>query len=444
MVNPNIFRTYDIRGMATSDLPDEVVELIGKAYGTLLGDDKPKRVTLGRDVRLSSERIREALIKGMTSAGLKVIDIGVVPTPVLYFSIFHYDTDGGIMITGSHNPKEYNGFKICKGKETIYGEEIKKIEKIIREGSFVHGKGSVEQRNIIDEYVAALKKKINIKGTKKIIIDPGNGTCGSIAMRLFEELGCSVECINCEPDGNFPKHLPDPTIPKYMEELKYRVLERGAAFGVGYDGDGDRIGVIDEKGNIIWGDKLLGIFATKILERNPGAPILFDVKCSEGLIEYIKQLGGKPIMWKTGHSLIKAKMKEVDAPVAGEMSGHMFFAENFGYDDAIFASLKLLEFDRPVGELASRIPYYYSTPEIRIDSTDEDKFRIVEKIKAFFKQHYEVIDIDGVRVKFDGGWGLVRASNTQPVLVLRFEAKTPARLSEIQSIVMNKLEEIKR
>ena len=444
MVNPNIFRTYDIRGMAASDLPDEVVELIGKAYGTLLGDDKPKRVTLGRDVRLSSERIREALIKGMTSAGLKVIDIGVVPTPVLYFSIFHYDTDGGIMITGSHNPKEYNGFKICKGKETIYGEEIKKIEKIIREGSFVHGKGSVEQRNIIDEYVAALKKKINIKGTKKIIIDPGNGTCGSIAMRLFEELGCSVECINCEPDGNFPKHLPDPTIPKYMEELKYRVLERGAAFGVGYDGDGDRIGVIDEKGNIIWGDKLLGIFATKILERNPGAPILFDVKCSEGLIEYIKQLGGKPIMWKTGHSLIKAKMKEVDAPVAGEMSGHMFFAENFGYDDAIFASLKLLEFDRPVGELASRIPYYYSTPEIRIDSTDEDKFRIVEKIKAFFKQHYEVIDIDGVRVKFDGGWGLVRASNTQPVLVLRFEAKTPARLSEIQSIVMNKLEEIKR
>ena len=454
-INPNIFRTYDIRGREARDLTDEVVELIGRAYGTYIegveqalplqmGGTAPKRVTLGRDVRLSSERIREALIKGMISAGLEIIDIGIVPTPLLYFSIFHYDTDGGIMITGSHNPKEYNGFKICKGKETIYGEEIKKIEQLIRKGNFVQGKGSVEQRNIIDDYVETMKKKIKTRGPKKVVIDPGNGTCGSIAVRLFEELGCSVECINCEPDGNFPKHLPDPTIPEYMEELKTRVLEKGANFGIGYDGDGDRIGVIDEKGNIIWGDKLLGIYATKILEKYPGAPILFDVKCSEGLIEYIKQLGGKPIMWKTGHSLIKAKMKELNAPIAGEMSGHMFFAENFGYDDAIFASLKLLEFDKPIGELASHIPYYYSTPEIRVDSTDEDKFRIVDEIKAFFKQHYEVIDIDGVRVKFDGGWGLVRASNTQPVLVLRFEAKTPERLSEIQSIIMNKLEEIKR
>jgi phosphomannomutase/phosphoglucomutase len=292
--------------------------------------------------------------------------------------------------------------------------------------------------------VEALKKKIKIKKPKKIVIDPGNGTCGNIAKRIFEELGCRLECINCEPDGNFPNHLPDPTIPEYMEELKNRVLEGDSSYGVGYDGDGDRIGVIDENGTLIWGDKLLGIFATNILQKYPGAQILFDVKCSEGLIEYLKSLGGEPVMWKTGHSLIKAKMKEINVPIAGEMSGHMFFAENFGFDDAIFASLKLLEFDAPLGELASRIPQYYSTPEIRIDSTDEDKFRIVEKIKAFFKQRYAVIDIDGVRINFDGGWGLVRASNTQPVLVLRFEAKTSERLSEIQSIVMDKLEELQK
>ncbi|MCK4352353.1 phosphomannomutase/phosphoglucomutase [candidate division WOR-3 bacterium] len=459
VMNPNIFRTYDIRGVADTDLKDKVVYKLGQAYGTYIsgkwevGSGKWEvgsgklEIGIGQDVRLSSPRIAKALIQGIIDTGVNVVDLGVIPTPVLYFSIFHYNYDGGIMVTGSHNPKEYNGFKVLKGKETIYGEEIQKLRKLIETENFMQGKGKLTKKEPVADYINFVKGKIKInppQAEKKLVIDPGNGTCGPIASQIFKDLGCEIECIHCEPDGNFPAHLPDPTIPEYTQDLIKRVRNTKADFGIGYDGDGDRIGVIDELGNIIWGDKLLGLFAKPVLKEYPGAPIIFEVKCSEGLIEYIKSLGGRPLMWKTGHSLIKAKMKEENSPLAGEMSGHMFFADNYyGYDDAIFASLRLLEIlaseKRTLSELISEIPAYYSTPEIRIDSEDELKFELVDKIKNYFKSKYPVIDIDGARIKFKDGWGLVRASNTQPILVLRFEAKTKKRLEEIKKEVTDKL-----
>lgn len=458
-INPNIFRTYDIRGVADRDLTDEVVYLLGKAYGTHITHHSPLTtrhspdIAVARDVRLSSKRIRDVLVRGLIDSGMNVTDYGVVPTPLLYFSLFHYKQDGGIMITGSHNPKEYNGFKICKGKETIYGDEIQKLREIIEKGEFAKGKGDsprgkiIAPENIVEDYISLVKSKIEIKRPKKVILDPGNGVAGPIAKRLFSDFDSLFECIYCEPDGNFPNHLPDPTIPEFMEDLRKRVINNACDFGVGYDGDGDRLGVIDDKGNIIWGDKLLCLYSKEILQTKPGASIIFEVKCSDGLIEYIKAHGGNPLMWKTGHSLIKAKMRETGAPLAGEMSGHMFFADNYyGYDDAIFASLRLLkilsEEERPLSEIVNEIPYYYSTPEIRIDTPDEDKFNIVEKLKSHFKKEYEVIDIDGARIKFKDGWGLVRASNTQPVLVLRFEGKTEKALEKIKSKVMGKLKEL--
>lgn len=443
-MNPEIFRTYDIRGIAATDLPDQVVLKLGKAYGTYMKDFRLKDVVVGRDVRLSSPRIRDALVKGMVSAGLNITDIGVVPTPLLYFSLFHYHKDGGMMITGSHNPIEYNGFKVCREKETIYGEEIQRLRQLIDKADFASGQGRVEEADPIPAYAEEVKSRVSIGRRLKVVMDPGNGTVGPIAEKLFSDLGCDVECIFCKPDGNFPNHLPDPTIPEYTEALIQRVIERKVDFGIGYDGDGDRIGAVDEKGNIIWGDKLLAIFAQKVLEERPGSKIIFEVKCSQGLVEFIQAKGGVPLMWKTGHSLIKAKMKEVGSPLAGEMSGHMFFGDNYyGYDDAIFASLRLLEIlsqtDRKLSELAAEVPSYHSTPELRMDCPDEKKFEVVDKLTEYFKERYEVIDVDGVRILFDGGWGLVRASNTQPALVLRFEAKTEERLEEIKRTVMEKL-----
>jgi phosphomannomutase/phosphoglucomutase len=445
MISPNIFRTYDIRGVADVDLSDEVAYLLGRAYATFIRRDNLYDVVIGRDVRLSSDRIRNALIKGLTDSGINVTDVGVVPTPVLYFSIFHLNKQGGIMITGSHNPQEYNGLKILKRRDTIYGKDIQTLKRIIDEGKYKKGKGTLQEYDIIENYKRDVLSRINMGKNIELIMDPGNGTCGGIADDILRKAGCSVECMNCKPDGRFPVHLPDPTIPKFMEDLKKRVIEKKAELGIGYDGDGDRIGIIDDKGRIIWGDKLLGIYAKNVLKTRPGAQILFEVKCSLGLAEYINSLGGKPFMWKTGHSLIKAKMKEIASPLAGEMSGHMFFADNYyGYDDAIFASLRLVEIlsneERPLSSIVDEIPSYYSTPEIRVDSTDEEKFNIVKRIKRHYREKgYNLIDIDGVRVDFGDGWGLVRASNTQPVLVLRFEAKTEERLKVIQEEMMGLL-----
>lgn len=446
MINPNIFREYDIRGIAETELVDENIELIGKAYGTFMIRKGQRRIAVGRDVRLSSERIKNALVRGILATGCDVVDIGEVPTPVLYFAIVHLKTDGGVMVTGSHNPIEFNGLKLSEGIASIYGAGIQLFRKLIEQRDFVSGRGTMSTMDLVPIYQETIKSRIQLPRKLKIVIDAGNGTAGPVAVPIWEALGCEVVQLYCEPDGNFPNHLPDPTVPKYVVDLQRQVVATGADLGIGYDGDADRIGAIDEKGRLLFADRLIALFSRDVLRRKPGASIVFDVKCSQALPEYILQHGGKPLMWKTGHSLLKAKMKEEHAPFAGEMSGHIFFADDyFGYDDAIYASGRLLQIvansTQKLSELMDEIPYFLSTPEIRVECADDVKFKVVADLANSFKQHYETIDIDGARVLFGDGWGLVRASNTQPVLVLRFEAKTEARLQEIKSIFKTKMRE---
>ncbi len=446
MINPNIFREYDIRGIAENDLTDDVIERIGKAYGTYMRRQGLKKFVVGRDVRLSSERIQNALVKGINSTGGDVVILGEIPTPVLYFAIVDQKLDGGVMVTGSHNPIEFNGLKLCEGIASIYGDGIQNLKRIIEENKFESGQGTTETMDLVPKYMDVIKSKINLKRKLKIVVDAGNGTAGVIAPKLWEDLGCEVIQLYCEPDGRFPNHLPDPTVPKYVVDLQQKVLETNADIGIGYDGDSDRIGAIDETGRQIYADRLIALFSTDVLQREPGASIVFDVKCSQALPEYIEKFGGKPLMWKTGHSLLKAKMKEENSPFAGEMSGHIFFGDDYyGFDDAIYASGRLMEIvansDKKLSELIDDIPYFISTPEVRIECSDETKFDVVADIAKSFKQEYDTIDIDGARVLFGDGWGLVRASNTQPVLVLRFEAKTEERLNEIISIFKKKLRE---
>lgn len=448
VVNPAIFREYDIRGVADRDLPEDVVYRLGQAFGSYIQEKGVFKCVVGRDVRLSGPRIEGTLIDALIKSGVDVIKIGVVPTPVFYFSFFHLNVNAGVMITASHNPPKENGFKLGLNKTTIYGQEIQRLRCIAEEGKFRIGKGAVEEADVIPGYIAMCQEKIKIKRRLKVVFDPGNGTAGVLLERLFSGTPINPIFINLKPDGTFPSHIPDPTIPSCLEQAIGLVKETKADCGIGYDGDADRIGAIDDMGNLLYGDRLLGIFAQDALSRHPGATIVFDVKCSQGLVEYILALGGVPLMWKTGHSLIKAKMKEVNAPVAGEMSGHMFFAEDYyGYDDAIFASLKILqivaESGEKLSELANAIPYYYATPEIRVNIVSSDaerlKFEIVSYLRNYFQKKFEVIDIDGARVTFADGWGLVRASNTQPILVLRFEAKTPERLKEIKQLFYEQL-----
>ncbi|TES90623.1 MAG: phosphomannomutase/phosphoglucomutase [Candidatus Cloacimonadota bacterium] len=444
-MNPEIFRTYDIRGIADVDLTNEAVEILGKSYGTFLPSNA-KRIGIGRDIRLSSERIKNNFVKGLLSTGLNVIDFSVIPTPLLYFSVHKYGLDGGVVITGSHNPEKYNGLKILVSKDTIYGEEIQEIRRIADKSVFRKGSGSYEERDIEGEYIDDILGRISPGKRKlKIVFDAGNGTTGPVTKRLYSKLSFEFEILFSEPDGSFPNHLPDPTIPEYLQDLIRRVKKSKADIGIGFDGDGDRIGAIDEKGRIIWGDKLLAIYSSELLKKRPGAKIICEVKCSNGLLEYIKELGGVPIMWKTGHSLIKAKMKEEDAPLAGEMSGHMFFSDNYyGFDDAIFASLRLVELvsrtEEPLSMLVDKIPSYFVTPEIRIDCPDSKKFEVVKEVKKVFEKDYKIIDVDGVRVSFSDGWGLLRASNTQPVLVLRFEANSQEALNRIKTRFYQTLE----
>jgi phosphomannomutase/phosphoglucomutase len=440
-INPQIFREYDIRGIANIDLTDDNVYKIALGYATYINQFGYKEVLVGRDVRLSSERIRDALVAGLLDAGCQVIDLGIIPTPVFYFSAFYYDKNAGLMITGSHNPKEFNGFKIGLNKTTIYGKEIQKLREIIEEEKFVKGKGELSYLNPIPDYLSYLKSKVKFQNTLKVVFDPGNGTGGYLLEELLKDYPIEPAFINLEPDGSFPNHLPDPTIPEYMKDVISLVNELDASLGIGYDGDCDRIGAVDDKGKIVFGDQLLALYASEIVQKYPKAKIVFDVKCSQGLIEYLNKINATPIMWKTGHSLIKNKMKEEGALLAGEMSGHMFFADDyFGYDDAIYASLRLLKIiadsGKKLSELLADIPKYYFTPEIRIDCPDEEKFRVVEEVKKYFKGKYEIIDIDGVRVIFPDGWGLLRASNTQPVLVLRFEGKNEKALNKIKELFL--------
>ena len=447
-MNPSIFREYDIRGLAEKDFDREFALLLGKVHGTAIAARGGKRVSVGRDCRSTSAAYAEAVIAGMAGAGLHVYDIGVCPTPLLYFSLFHLDTDGGIQITASHNPSEYNGFKICLGKETLYGAQIQDIRMKIERGEYSEkAGGQVERYEIIPPYQKHLLADVpRLARPLKVVIDAGSGVGGPVAPPLFRRLGCQVWEIACEPDPNFPFHHPDPTVPENLAMLIDKVKQENADFGVAYDGDADRIGAVDENGKILWGDELLVLFSRDVLKRNPNAIVISEVKCSQRLYDDIAKNGGQAIMWKAGHSLLKAKMKETQALLAGEMSGHMFFKERyFGYDDAIYASLRLLEIlansDKPMSSLLADLPPSVSTPEIRIDCPDERKFIIAAKATEYFRRHYAVIDIDGVRVRFPGGWGLIRASNTQPALVLRFEAESESQLNEYRTLVEQKLRE---
>jgi phosphomannomutase/phosphoglucomutase len=447
-VNPRIFRQYDVRGVVDEDLTDDVVEKLGQGYGAQMVNLGHKKVSVGYDARVSSPRFRDSLIKGILSTGVDVVDIGMVPTPTLYFSLFHLDVQGGVMITGSHNPPEFNGFKLAVGHTTLYGPEIQRIRQIIEAGEYPKGAGKLTELDIRPAYLTTLKERIGRFDREiKVVVDAGNGLGGMFCPQLLRDLGADATGLYCEVDGTFPNHHPDPTVPAFLTDLIAQVSSQGAELGMAYDGDADRLGVVDENGNIIWGDQLLILFAREVLSKQPGATIIFEVKCSQALPEEIEKAGGKPLMWRTGHSFIKKKMKEEHSPLAGEMSGHLFFAdEYFGYDDAIYASLRLVRLlarsDKRIGEMLADVPKYYSTPEMRIDCPDEQKFQLVANIVEYFKRQYQVIDVDGARILFGDGWGLVRASNTQPALVLRFEARTPERLREIEDTVVSKLTEI--
>jgi len=450
-MNSSVFREYDIRGLAEKDFDKEFALLLGKVHGTIIGEKGGKRVTVGRDCRATSDAYAEAVIAGLASTGLQVYDIGVCPTPLLYFSLFHLDVDGGIQVTASHNPSEYNGFKLCVGKETLYGQQIQDVRGKMERNEFKQkAGGKVERYEIVPPYHKYLLQDVpRLARPLKVVVDAGSGVGGPVAPPIFRELGCTVWEIACTPDGRFPIHHPDPTVPENLAMLIEKVRHEKADLGIAYDGDADRIGAVDEQGNILWGDELLVLFARDVLQRNPHAVIISEVKCSQRLYDDIAKNGGKAIMWKAGHSLLKAKMKETHALLAGEMSGHMFFKERyFGYDDAIYASLRLLEIlaksSQPLSGLLADLPKSVSTPEIRVDCPDEKKFAIAEKAKEYFRKHYDIIDVDGVRVQFPEGWGLIRASNTQPALVLRFEAKSDEKLKEYRAIIEGKLRELER
>ena len=458
-VNMSIFREYDIRGVVGTDLTTDVAESIGKAYATLAKERDVKSVTVGRDGRLTSPDMRDRLVKGLMSGGLDVVDIGVCATPHLYFSLFRRDVQGGIMITGSHNAAEYNGFKMCIGQEALYGEGIQRLRSIIETERYTPGEGQVIEAPIIPEYLAYLKESFSSidASALHVVIDCGNGAASLVAKEALEQLGCKVTGLYCDLDGRFPNHHPDPTVVENLQDVINAVKETGAHVGIAYDGDADRIGAVDEQGNILWGDRLLLLFARDVLTTNPGSTFISEVKASQLLYDDIEKRGGRGIMWKTGHSVIKAKMKEEKAALAGEMSGHMFFADRyFGYDDAIYASCRLIEIltkvQQPLSSLLADVPQTTVTPEIRVDCPDHQKFLLVESVIKRLQELAEtshpedpnltirnIITIDGIRVRFDEGWGLIRASNTQPALVLRFEASTPDHLKSIRAFMESQL-----
>ena len=443
MMNKAIFRQYDIRGHADRDLTDDTVRLIGQAFGTYVQEQGSNEVLVGRDNRLSSDRLHKMLLNGLLDSGCHVIDIGLVVTPILYFAREHFGISGGVMITGSHNPPEENGFKLAYGEGTIYGDQIIKLRDMITANKLCSGSGTLQVRDVVDSYLQMLADKIKLGGRPlKVVVDCGNGTASLFAEKILKNWGCEVIPLYCESDGSFPNHHPDPVKTANLLQLKKTVLKNKADLGVAYDGDADRIGVVDDQGNVVWGDKLMCLFWREILAKHPEALAIVEVKCSQALVDEIKRLGGKPVFYKTGHSLIKAKMKETGAVFTGEMSGHMFFAdEYYGYDDALYATGRLLRIlsqqDKPLSQLLADLPHYYSTAETRIPCPDEKKFQVVKNLVEQFRQQYEVIDIDGVRVLFDDGWGLVRASNTQPVLVARCEAKTKEGLQHNCAVIKN-------
>ena len=434
MLKPTIFREYDIRGIAETELTSPDIADLGRALGTYLQRHSGPRINLGRDCRLSSPRLRDALLEGLVSAGCQVTDIGVVPTPLLYFSAVHFEADGAVMITGSHNPSEFNGFKTVCGGGSLHGEAIQDIRRLIEARDFTTGHGSEQSMDVIPAYLDELSPQFNFDRRIKVVLDAGNGTAGPVVHQLMKRLNVDVTELFFEMDGRFPNHHPDPTVPANLKHLQDAVRAQHADLGIAFDGDSDRLGAVDENGAVIYGDMLLLIYGREILTRKPGATFIGEVKCSQILYDELKRLGGNPIMYKTGHSLIKEKMKQEHAELAGEMSGHMFFADRyFGYDDAIYAACRLIEIvaksGQPMSAQLAGLPVTVSTPEIRVDCPDETKFAVVARVAEQFSKTHEVIDVDGVRVLFDEGWGLLRASNTQPVVVMRFEARNEELLA---------------
>ena len=447
-INPQIFREYDIRGIVGTDLTPESVTSIGKAIGTYIRRGNGKNMILGRDVRSSSVEFCNILSKALNSTGCNVIDIGMVPTPVLYFALHHFNADGGVMITGSHNPPEFNGFKISQGFHSLYGEKVQELKGLIEVNDFEVGTGTTKQQPVLAEYMEKICSILEIPRKIKVVVDGGNGCFGIVGPDLLKKLGQTPIELFSEPDGTFPNHHPDPTVSEHLTDLIEKVRLENAELGIGFDGDADRIGVVDEKGNILWGDQLLIIFARDILSRNPGATIVGEVKCSQNLYKDIKKHGGVPVMAAAGHSLIKNKMRETGALLAGEMSGHICFSDNYyGFDDAIFAACRVLQIvaqsNKKVSEMLADLPETAYTPEIRIDCPDDQKFKIVRELTEIFREKYDVIDIDGVRVNFDDGWALIRASNTQPVLVFRLEAVTKERLKELVGVIKKQTDKYK-
>ena len=451
-MNPNIFREYDIRGVVERDLPPETVRTLGRAFGSLAASRGARTCALGRDCRLSSPRLAAEFAEGLVVAGLEVLDGGQIPTPLLYFAVRHLRADAGAMITGSHNPPEYNGFKVQIGTDSLYGPGIQELRARIERGEFVSGSGSRREVDVVGPYIEYVSANIRpARRGLRVVVDAGNGVAGPVAIPLMRALGWSPIELYCEPDGSFPNHHPDPTALENLEDLIARVKAEQADLGVAYDGDGDRLGAVDEAGRVVYGDKLLLLLARQVLREQPGAAVIGEVKCSQTLFDDVRKRGGRPILWRTGHSLIKAKMKEEGAVLAGEMSGHLFFAHRYlGYDDAIYASLRLLEVVAeargPFSSLLADVPRTVTTPEIRVDCPDETKFEVVRRVQQAYRSRpgVRLVDIDGARVHFPSGWGLVRASNTQPVLVLRFEADTERNLQAIRDDVERTIARAKR
>ena len=448
-MNTEVFREYDVRGTVDKDLTPDFVYHLGRAIGTFARRHGVKTMTVGRDCRLSSESYGETIGRGVRDTGISIIDIGLCATPMLYFSIRHYQADGGIMVTGSHNPPDFNGFKICIGPDTIYGDDIQELRRIMEKGTYDPvTAGDVSSGDITRTYQDYLVRNVVVREGLNVVVDAGNGTGGLFALPILRRLGCRITELYCEPDGRFPNHHPDPTVPENLKELISLVKEKKADAGIAFDGDADRLGIITDQGNILWGDEILLLFSRFILKKNPGAAIIGEVKCSQTLYDDITKNGGRAIMWKAGHSLIKGKMKKEHALLAGEMSGHLFFADRyFGYDDAIYAAIRLLEIlsdpaGKKISDIMADVPRTFTTPEIRIDCPDDIKFAVVEAVKDHFRREYPIIDIDGVRIPFADGWGLLRSSNTQPVLVLRFEAVTDKRLQEIRDLIEGVLSQV--
>ena len=445
-VNKYIFREYDIRGKVKEDFPLEVVLNLGKAFGTFIKRSGGQEVALSGDVRLSTPDLIQQFKEGVLSTGVDIINIGIVPTPVNYYSMFKLDVAGAVQITGSHNPPEFNGFKMSRNKKSVFGESIQNLREVIESEDFEKGEGDEASYNILNDYKKMINSKIELNRRLNVALDCGNAAGAICAPEIFKNLNIELEELYCDVDGTFPNHHPDPTVEENLEDLIQKMKTGKYDVGIAFDGDADRIGVVDEKGDVIWADQLMALFLPEII--SPGDEILYDVKCSKSLEEMIVRYGGKPVMWKTGHSLVKQKMFELNCKFGGEMSGHIFFADDyFGFDDGIYVAARLLQTlsrsSKKLSELKDELPRYYSTPEMRLEAnSDEDKFKISKIAVEYFTKNYECSTVDGVRINFDDGWGLVRASNTQPVIVCRFEATSPEKMDEYKNLVISKLNEI--